>query len=625
MKSSTETQFSLHEPEAAIDGKLPLRQWLYRWLLDPNLQGNHHKAIERWVAWLIVANLMALLLEHVPAVYTPYQTWFHAFDVFSVAIFTVEYLLRLYLAPEDQEFANARHKRWSYVKSPFAVIDFLAVAPFYLQAFVPVDLRVLRFLRLLRILKLFRVLIPAWHVFVEANRGRTFRQKVHAVVYPSEFGGTLHHIFDTFIVVWVVLSVVAVVLESVHSIHYIFNIEFIVLDAVAVTIFSVEYCLRLYCCVENPGFKSAIWGRIRHAKSATAVVDLLAILPFFLEAFLHHLFDLRFLRVFRLLRLLKLTRYTGATATLTRVISREWPVLAASAFVMLLLVIMTASLGYLFEHEAQPDKFENIPQAIYWAVITLASVGYGDISPVTPMGRLMTIILALLGIGIFAIPAALLSSAFSDQLRIERETLKNELYEMLADGVLDEHETEKVKSEAKRLHLSDEEVERLIVKARKERELKEDVSVLPLHKIAATSAHAVEHYKVLIAQIRQLGIMTHPDRFVKAATQKQGLTPDDLALWWHIQGQAPSPVAKPRAAAKAVALKSAPAKSNAAAQKAVPAKKAVAPKSSAKPTAAVKKAAPAKKAAAAKKAPAPRKTATRKTTAAKAPVEPDQG
>ena len=584
MKSSSEHHFSLHDPKDQIPSGLPMRQWLYRWLLDPHVHGNYHKAIDHWVGLLIVANLMALMLEHMPAIYTPYKAWFHAFDVLSVTVFTVEYLLRLYLAPEDHEFSHAKHKRWSYVKSPFALIDFLAVAPFYLQAFVPVDLRVLRFLRLLRILKLFRVLIPAWHEFVEANQGRTFRQKVHALVYPGELGGTLHHIFDTFIVVWVVLSVIAVVLESVHSIHYIFNLEFIILDAVAVGIFTVEYCLRLYCCVENPEYENSAWGRLRHAKSATAVIDLLAVLPFFLEAFLHHLFDLRFLRVFRLLRLLKLTRYTGATATLTRVIAREWPVLAASAFVMLLLVIMTASLGYLFEHEAQPDKFENIPQSIYWAVITLASVGYGDISPVTPMGRLMTIILALLGIGIFAIPAALLSSAFSDQLRIERETLKNELYEMLADGVLDEDESEQIRREAKRLHLSEEEVDRLIIKARKERELKEDVSVLPLHKIAQTSTHAVEHYKVLIAQIRQLGILTHEGRFVKTAVQEGRLTPQELELWWGIQGKAPAkaePVKKtPR---KAVAKKAAPASKTVSAKKTVPAITAtVAPKAAAK-------------------------------------------
>lgn len=528
-----------HAPANVPEG-LPFRKWLYSWLLDPHIKGNHQKSIDSWISILIVANLVALLLEHVPEIYTPYQAWFHAFDVFSVAVFTLEYLMRLYLAPEDEEFKRARHARLQYVRSPFAVIDLVAILPFYLQAFVAIDLRMLRVLRLLRILKLFRVLIPAWHEFVEANRGRTFRQKVHALVFPSEYGGTLHHIFDNFIVFWVVVSVVAVVLESVQSVHYLLNLEFILLDSVAVGVFTVEYCLRLYCCVENPAMRNGLWGRVKYAKSTTSIIDLLAIVPFFLEAFLHHLFDLRFLRIFRLLRLLKLTRYTGATSTLSTVVSREWPILAASAFVMALLVVLTASLGYLFEHDAQPDKFENIPQAIYWAVITLASVGYGDISPVTPLGRVMTIILALLGIGIFAIPAALLSSAFSDQLRADRENMKQSLYEMLSDGVLDEAELAKLQSEAKRLHISAEEVNRLVQKAQQERELHENTAVLPLHKIAESPEHAVEHYRVLFSEIRQLGLMTDTERFEQLAEEDGRLTARELTVWRQIQGKRPT-------------------------------------------------------------------------------------
>lgn len=296
----------------------------------------------------------------------------------------------------------------------------------------------------------------------------------------------------------------------------------------------------MYCCVEEPSFKKALSGRLKYGKSPSMLVDLLAILPFFLEAFLNHLFDLRFLRVFRLMRLLKLTRYTGATSTLTKVIAREWPVLSASAFVMLLLVVLTASLGYLFEHDAQPDKFENIPQSIYWAVITLASVGYGDISPVTMMGRVMTIILALMGIGIFAIPAALLSSAFTDQLRIERESLRNQLYEMLEDGAISVDEAERVNREAKRLHLTQQDVDQLVEKARRERLLMEDVSALPIHKIATKAEHAVEHFKTLISQIRQLGIMTDREKFELVARQSDRLTVNELALWHQIQ-QDPTP------------------------------------------------------------------------------------
>ena len=527
--------------EVQISSDLPFRKWLYAWLLDPHIEGNYQKTIEHWIGMLIVANLFALVFEHLPAVYEPYQMWFHYFDIVSVVVFSMEYVLRFYLAPEDDEFKKHKFARARYVSSPFAIIDLVAILPFFLQAFISIDLRFLRFLRLLRILKLFRVLIPAFKDFIKANKGRTFRQKVHALVFPSEYGGELHHMFDTFIVIWVIISVIAVVLESVQSIHYLLNLEFLILDAIAVSVFTLEYCLRLYCCVEEPGYQKAITGRLKLAKSTASIIDLLAIAPFFLEVFLHHLFDLRFMRVFRLLRLLKLTRYTGATKSLSQVIAREWPVMAASAFIMMLLVVMTASLGYLFEHEAQPDKFENIPQSIYWAVITLASVGYGDISPVTPAGRAMTIVLALIGIGIFAIPAALLSAAFADQLKSDREALVNTIYEMLSDGVIDDEEAAFIKAESKRLHLTDDDLRRLVDKAKKERELMDDVSILPLHKIASNPEHAVEHFKYLLGQIRQMNLLSDQHQLIETMGKPDRLTETDKQLWRLINRQEAPP------------------------------------------------------------------------------------
>ncbi|MEN9995373.1 MAG: hypothetical protein RL462_149 [Pseudomonadota bacterium] len=530
-----ESQLLSHEVQ--ISGDLPFRKWLYAWLLDPHVEGNYQKTIEHWIGLLIVANLFALVFEHIPAVFEPNQVWFHYFDVVSVIVFSIEYILRFYLAPEDDEFKKHRFARARYATSPFALIDLVAILPFFLQAFISIDLRFLRFLRLLRILKLFRVLIPAYKEFIQANKGRTFRQKIHALVFPSEYGGELHHMFDTFIVIWVIISVLAVILESVHSIHYLLNLEFLILDAIAVSVFSIEYCLRLYCCVEEPGYQKAVSGRLKLAKSTSSIIDLLAIAPFFLEVFLHHLFDLRFMRVFRLLRLLKLTRYTGATQSLSKVVAREWPVMAASAFIMLLLVVMTASLGYLFEHEAQPDKFENIPQSIYWAVITLASVGYGDISPVTPAGRAMTIVLALIGIGIFAIPAALLSAAFADQLKSDRDALVNTIYEMLSDGVIDDDEAHFIKTESKRLHLTDDDLRRLVDKAKKERELMDDVSILPLHKIASNPEHTVEHYKYLLGQIRQLNLLSDQAQLNQTLDMPDRLTDTDKQLWRLINRQ----------------------------------------------------------------------------------------
>ena len=525
------------EPEAEISSDLPMRKWLYSWLLDPNLPGNYQKDVDKWIGFLIIANLFTLMFEHVPAVYEPYRMWFELFDVFSVAVFTIEYALRFYLAPEDEEFKHSSSPRASYVASPFAIIDFLAVAPFYLKSFIPIDLRVLRFLRLLRILKLFRVIVPAIAEFQALNKGRTFRQKVHALVYPSSYGGQLQEMFEVFIAIWVLLSVFAVVMESVKSVHYILNIQFVILDAVAVGIFTIEFFMRMYSCVEEPGFKGAVVGRLKQFKTPSTFIDFLAIVPFFLEVVLHHLFDLRFLRVFRLARLLKLTRGSDATAILFKVIAREWPILSASAFIMILVIVLTASLGYLFEYDAQPEKFENIPTAIYWAVITLASVGYGDISPVTPVGRAMTTMMALMGIGIFAIPAALLASAFSDELIKERESLKANLFNILKDGHISDKEAHFIRSEAKRLHLSNAELNALVDVVIKEHEL-EERNPLPVHKVGEKPELAVEHYKALLSQIRQLGLHTDLAKFEHVAQHDERLTAKELALWQQIQGKA---------------------------------------------------------------------------------------
>jgi len=534
-----DAQALLHEDNAeiSIPKGLPFRKMLYSWLLDPNIKGNYQKTVDNSIALLILLNLLALLFEHVPRIYEPYQFWFHYFDIFSVVVFTVEYVFRFYFAVEDAEFKSSRFPRFTYVKSTFALIDLIAIAPFYLQFFIAIDLRVLRILRLLRIFKLFRVIIPAYKQFVELNAERTFRQRLHAIMFVNHYGGDLQKYFDVFISFFVVSSVLISILESVQIIDYVMNVEFSIFDSITVAIFTVEYVLRLYSCVEEKKFKGAIAGRLKQATTPSTIIDLLAILPFFLEAFLHHLVDLRFLRVFRLLRLLKLTRNSGATTVLMKVVSREWPILSASAFIMMLMVIMTASFGYLFENGAQPDKFDNLPNAIYWAVITLASVGYGDISPVTTMGRLITVVMALIGIGIFAIPAALLASAFSDELRKEREQLRNNLYEMLKDGHLDANEAKLLREEARRLHLTVGEVNQLIqtvVKEQKDRESREGMSV---NAIAQNTGMSIEHFKYLLGQIRQLAQLTDVKQFESEAERQGLLSEAERNVWTAVRGR----------------------------------------------------------------------------------------
>jgi voltage-gated potassium channel len=484
---------------------------LHRWLFDTRFETGYARLVENAVAWLIIFSVMAIAAEHIEPVYGPNAAWFHAFDILTVGVFTVEYLLRVMIAPLEPGYAGRRFARVRYIFSFYALVDLVAIAPFYFSGLVAMDvemLRALRLLRLMRIFKLSRYMVPAWKDFHAMNHGRSFRGKLYALLEPTGHSGQLHVYFDNFIMFWVVLSIVSVVLETVVSVHEVLAFEFMVIDTITFSIFTLEYLARLYAAPENPAYKKRRLPRWSHMRSGQAVIDLLAILPFVLEHFLPYPLDLRFLRVFRLMRLLKLTRYTSATVTLYKVVMREWQVIFASVFVMLLMVILTASMGYLFEHEAQPDKFENIPQSIYWAVVTLASVGYGDISPITPMGRALTVVLALLGIGIFAIPAGLLASAFTDQLRIDREAFKQKLLHAYESGDLNPRARAMIAEETERLHLSAEDIKRLTHEAReafhaKQREEKQHTTAMVLDPRQHPEL-AAQQFRLLISQLQLL-------------------------------------------------------------------------------------------------------------------------
>jgi hypothetical protein len=531
---------------------------VYDLLFNKDNSDGYSSVFEKTIITIILVNAVVLLAETIPIIYDSRERQFHIFDVVSVAIFTVEYLLRLYVAPEDPDFNQGKLPRLRFIRSPYAIIDLVAILPFYLAAFFNLDLRALRVLRLLRLFKLLRLFYPAYLEFIERNRDKTLRQKVYALVNETPDSGKLHEIFEFIIVIWILISVASVILESVDSINYYFHVEFIIIDTIAVAIFSTEFLMRIYSCTEDPKYQHWLAGRINFSRQFSSLIDIVAIAPFFLESLLDHLFDLRFLRVFRLMRLFKLGRHSAATKSLFYVIQREWPVMKAAIFIMLMLVMLAACLGYLFEHEAQPDKFENIPQSIYWAVITLASVGYGDISPVTPAGRTITIILALLGIGIFAIPAAILASAFSDQLRIERETMKQELYEMLGDGKISAEERMIIDAEAKRLHLSKAEVDRLLEKAKIELGLmthsdpkghshrephyshghhESHRPAMDLNYLSKHPEAAGEQFKILLAQLQQLAHSVDHERLNHYLSDRKHATDFQMETWEYISKQ----------------------------------------------------------------------------------------
>jgi len=449
------------------------------------------KQLDSFITWLIIANLLALVIEHIPTLYATHEASFGLFDRISIYIFTLEYVLRLFAAGGDPRYQGKRFASLRFAVTPFALIDILVIAPYWLHllGILDLDLRALRALRLLRLLKLLRGFVLAVKEFRKANAERTLRQKVDALMNDTPTSGRLHHQLDLIFIIFIITSVAAVFLETIPAVHDPLKVEFYWFDTIAIAVFTIEYLLRLYAAPEREPHHSALSGRFSFVKKPGSLIDLVAILPYYLQ-FLFAV-DLRFIRVLRVLRVLKLTRYNTALSTFAMVLKREKRAFSAAMFITVLITILSGAIVYEFEHAAQPEKFDTMPRAMYWAVITLASVGYGDISPVTPIGQAFTMVLAILGIGIVALPAGILGSAFSDQLHQQREQMLKAVEDAFADGILTEDEERELEEERIRLHLSEEQFEKLKQRA------------MARHSTEITAAYTIIKASEEIAKLRE--------------------------------------------------------------------------------------------------------------------------
>jgi voltage-gated potassium channel len=215
----------------------------------------------------------------------------------------------------------------------------------------------------------------------------------------------------------IVLNVVAVILETVAPIRAAFGPAFKAFETFSVVVFTAEYVARLWSCTVDPRFSRPVRGRLRFATSFMGIVDLVAILPSLIPGGLLDLRVVRVLRLMRVLRLLKVARYSQSLQALGRVLTAKRDELVVTAIAGSLLLICASSLMYYAENKAQPEVFSSIPAAMWWGVETLTTVGYGDLFPVTPIGKVMGSVIAVLGIGLFALPAGILASGFSEELR----------------------------------------------------------------------------------------------------------------------------------------------------------------------------------------------------------------
>ncbi len=244
------------------------------------------------------------------------------------------------------------------------------------------------------------------------------KKKVHGLLHPEIVGDKYwDKIINIFIIVLIILNVVAVMLETVHSIHERFANFFHYFDLVSVIIFTIEYVLRVWSSNHDPRYSHSIKGRLRYIFSGAALIDLLAILPFYLHAIVG--LDLRMLRILRLLRffrLFRLTSYMTAAKMVSNVFKTRKNELLLSLVLILFLVVIASCLVYFAEHEAQPDKFTSIPATIWWAVVSLTTVGYGDIIPITTLGKIFASTILLSGVALMALPAGIITVGFLDEL-----------------------------------------------------------------------------------------------------------------------------------------------------------------------------------------------------------------
>jgi voltage-gated potassium channel len=281
------------------------------------------------------------------------------------------------------------------------------------------------------------------------------RRRVCELLEHAGPGDRAAQALDVFLILLITGNVTAVVLESIPEIGQAYRAWFRGFEAFSIAVFTVEYVLRVWSAIEQtyPRYKHPLWGRLRYAASPMAVIDLLAVLPFYLSFLVA--IDLRVLRVLRLVRMFKLTRYSPAMNLLLTALREEAQAIAAALFVLLLLFVLASSLAYLAEHEAQPATFGTIPQAMWWAIVTLTTVGYGDVVPVTPWGKVVGGLVGIIGIGMVALPAGLLASGFSEQLHQRRREFEVAVDRILATGTIGPEEGDELRAFRDRLGLSD--------------------------------------------------------------------------------------------------------------------------------------------------------------------------
>lgn len=283
------------------------------------------------------------------------------------------------------------------------------------------------------------------------------QKRVFEIIEKGQADDRASRYCDLFLFTLILLNLMAVCLETVDSLYARYRPIFTAIELFSVVVFSIEYSLRIWSCAAAPDgkYKGAFRKRVGYIFSFTGMIDLLAILPSIIPLVLGGV-DLRWLRILRLMRLLKFSHYSSALEDLISAVRHESRSFAATLYLLVLALLISSSLIYVAEHDVQPEHFGSIPQAMWWTVVTLTTVGYGDIVPYTVVGKLIATLTALMGVCVVALLTGIVATGFTNQVAMRRHQLEAEISSALSDGVITSEESEKIDDLRQRLNITEE-------------------------------------------------------------------------------------------------------------------------------------------------------------------------
>ncbi|NLV26612.1 MAG: ion transporter [Methanomicrobiales archaeon] len=292
----------------------------------------------------------------------------------------------------------------------------------------------------------------------------SLKSRIFDIIDDTDHESKPDRLFDFLIIILVLVNVALIFLESYKAVYEQFREIASFIEIITVLVFTIEYILRIWTCTHYKNYRHPVKGRLRYAVTIYMIIDLVAILPFYVALFLpFHPQVVQFCRLCRIFRIFKLLRYYSTVDVIFSVLVKKKDYIFSIILILFTFLTCSTFVMYTVESEAQPDKFEDFDNALWWAVVTMTTVGYGDVYPVTVIGKMFTIVMLLLGIGIIALPTGIIASGFLDEMRFRSEhegskripSVADELrkiHDLKTDGVISTEEFLELKERILKQH-----------------------------------------------------------------------------------------------------------------------------------------------------------------------------